>query len=164
MLKQRKKNGIDFGIKFCGGGFEMFRSKWIGLWKNNSSEYAHSSIIDKSVFDVVPEKFRIVLKRNKQHAKGDNRPNFVFSFADTDNISFSNEYTSFDITHASIEDIACNLSQEGLIKVEDAVEVAKSLLRNFEYGYSIEDLVVEVDEFMRSKQLNEDDLLNLFYK
>lgn len=142
----------------------MFRSKWIGLWKNNSSEYAHSSIIEKSVFDVIPEKFRIVLKRNKQHAKGDNRPNFVFSFADTDNISFSNEYTSFDITHAGIEDIACNLSREGLIKVEDAVEVARNLLYSFEYGSSVDDLVVEVDGSMREKQLNEDDLLNLFYK
>lgn len=141
----------------------MFRSKWIGMWKNNNSEYAHSSIVDKSVFDVIPEKFRIVLKRNKQHAKSDNRPNFVFAFADTDNISFSNEYTSSDITHAGIEDIAYNLSQEGLIKVEDAVEVARSLLRDFEYGYSIDDLMVEADGFMREKQLDEDDLLAMFY-
>lgn len=141
----------------------MFRSKWIGIWKNNDSEYARSSIIDKSVFDVIPEKFRIVLKRNKQHAKGDNRPTFVFSFADTDSISSSNQYTSSDITHAGIEDIACNLSQEGLIKVEDAANIARGLLRDFEYGYSIDDLVVEAEGLMREEQLDEDDLLNMFY-
>lgn len=37
-----------------------------------------------------------------------------------------------------------------VIRLEDAVEVARNLLRDFEYGYSIDDLVVEAEGFMKS--------------
>ena len=34
--------------------------------------------------------------------------------------------------------------------LEDAVEIARNLLRDYEYGYSIDDLVVEAEGFMES--------------
>lgn len=37
-----------------------------------------------------------------------------------------------------------------VIRLEDAVDVAIDLLRDFEYGYSIDDLVVEAEGFMKS--------------
>ena len=37
-----------------------------------------------------------------------------------------------------------------VIRLEDAVEIARNLLRDYEYGYSIDDLVVEAESFMGS--------------
>lgn len=38
-----------------------------------------------------------------------------------------------------------------VIRLEDAVEIARNLIRDNEYGYSIDDLVVEAESFMESR-------------
>lgn len=38
-----------------------------------------------------------------------------------------------------------------VVELNDAVCIARSLLRDMQYGYSIDDLVVEADSFMRAK-------------
>ena len=40
-----------------------------------------------------------------------------------------------------------------MITVEDAIEVARGLLRDHEYGYSLDDLVVEAEGFMKEKSV-----------
>lgn len=37
-----------------------------------------------------------------------------------------------------------------VIRLEDALEIARGLLSDYEYGYSIDDLVVEAESFMES--------------
>ena len=43
-----------------------------------------------------------------------------------------------------------------VIKLEDATEIAINLLRDHEYGYSIDDLVVEAGRFMESRSFEID--------
>ena len=38
-----------------------------------------------------------------------------------------------------------------VISVEDAIRVARGLLEDFEDGYSMDDLIVEVEGFMKEK-------------
>ena len=45
-----------------------------------------------------------------------------------------------------------------VIRLEDAVDVARNLLRDFEYGYSIDDLVVEAESFMESYSFEIDEV------
>lgn len=48
----------------------------------------------------------------------------------------------------------CKAYQSGdLVTVEDACDVARRLLRDMEYGYSYDDLSVEVDTFMQEVAL-----------
>lgn len=37
-----------------------------------------------------------------------------------------------------------------VVRLEDAIEVARNLLYDYQYGYSIDDLVVEAEGFMES--------------
>ena len=43
-----------------------------------------------------------------------------------------------------------------VIKLEDATEIAINLIRDHEYGYSIDDLVVEAGRFMESRSFEID--------
>lgn len=43
-----------------------------------------------------------------------------------------------------------------VIKLEDAMEIAINLLRDYEYGYSMDDLVVEAGSFMESRSFEID--------
>ena len=45
------------------------------------------------------------------------------------------------------------LSAKGLIKVERAIEIAQGLLQDRDYGYSMDDLVVEAENFMENNSL-----------
>lgn len=45
-----------------------------------------------------------------------------------------------------------------VIKLEDAVDIAVELLRDYEYGFSIDDLVVEAESFMRSASFEIDEV------
>ena len=135
----------------------MFRSKWLGLWRNNDSTYACSQAIDKSVLDL-KSTFRIVLKQNTSHKSGDNRPCYVFAFADMDNASKSNTITSKDLQYEGAIDDAFDcidgvLEKEPLIRVSDAIEVARNLVKDSMYGYSYDDLSVEVEGFMIEKAI-----------
>ena len=48
----------------------------------------------------------------------------------------------------------CNAYKSGdLVTVEDACDVARRLLKDMEYGYSYDDLSVEVDTFMQEVAL-----------
>lgn len=47
-----------------------------------------------------------------------------------------------------------------VIRLEDAVKVARGLLRDFEYGYSIDGLVVEAEGFMKSYSFEIEDIEN----
>ena len=54
-----------------------------------------------------------------------------------------------------------------VVTLEDAVRIARSLLRDMQYGYSIDDLVVETDSFMRAEsftavEVKNDEETNLF--
>ena len=40
---------------------------------------------------------------------------------------------------------------EDVVALDDAVAVARSLIRDHEYGYSVDDLVVEAENFMRER-------------
>ena len=43
--------------------------------------------------------------------------------------------------------------KSNFIKIEDAVEVARNLLKDMQYGYSYDDLSVEAIGFMKQKSL-----------
>lgn len=45
-----------------------------------------------------------------------------------------------------------------VIRLEDAVDVARNLLSDFEYGYSIDDLEVEAEGFMKSYSFEVDEV------
>lgn len=61
-----------------------WRSSWEGLWRRKPGIY-FSRICDKSELDRVPNKFRLIIKENKNHINNNSRtPRFVFSFADED--------------------------------------------------------------------------------
>ena len=45
-----------------------------------------------------------------------------------------------------------------VIKLEDAVDIARGLLRDYEYGYSIDDLAVEAESFMLSASFEIDEV------
>lgn len=132
-----------------------WRSKWLGLWKNNDSEYYHSAGIgNKDIIDT-SKHFRIVLKKNKQHRAGDNRPPYVFAFADTDARSYQNDITSRDLQYLGTDDSDDydeeeKQEPESVVSLETAISIATSALHSMEYGSSIDDLVVEVDSSMRA--------------
>lgn len=47
-----------------------------------------------------------------------------------------------------------------VVRLEDAVAIARNLLRDYEYGYSMDDLVVEAESFMRSCSFEIEEVLS----
>ncbi len=37
-----------------------------------------------------------------------------------------------------------------VVRLEDAIEIARNLLNDYQFGYSIDDLVLEAEDFMKS--------------
>lgn len=59
-----------------------WRSAWEGLWRRRPGIYV-SRVCDKSELDRVPNKFRLIIKENRNHVNNNSKtPRFVFSFSD----------------------------------------------------------------------------------
>ena len=143
-----------------------WRSKWLPAWKNCDSKYAASNVLDPSVITDLSKPFRLVFKRNDRKRKGDNRPSYLFAFADvigsTSNLTTSKDL-QYDAVHDQLEFLFNKINEldDNYITVSNAIEVALRLLRDFEDGYSYDDLCVEVNGFMEEDAFNlKDKLLN----
>lgn len=143
-----------------------WRSKWLPAWKNCDSKYAASNVLDPSVITDLSKPFRLVFKRNDRKRKGDKCPSYFFAFADVIG-SMSNLTTSKDLQYdEAFEELETLINKikkvdGSFIAVSDAVEVALRLLRDFEAGYSYDDLCVEVNSFMEEDAFSlKDKLLN----
>ena len=142
----------------------VWRSKWLPAWKNSDSRYAASNALNVSVITDLGKPFRLVFKRNNRKRTNDNKPSYLFAFADV-MASTSNLITSKDLQYESsyseLQDLKNKIEEldDNYISVSNAIEVALRLLRDFEYGYSYDDLSVEVNGFMEEESFNLKDRL-----
>lgn len=120
-------------------------SETIGLWGNGNGSYI-SKRYRKSFCEKLGNDIRFCLVHNPQHHKDDNRPRFLLRL-------YNNESRKKDLEIAEIQ----ILQQDGLLEakevicLDDAIEIARSLISDAKYGYSSDDLVVEAESFMKEK-------------
>lgn len=113
-------------------------TKWSGLWYNGHSIYA-GQVIKKAD---IPKFTRIILRHNKYWTEDSNRPRFVYTFAD------SNEYRNM-VTR--LEEQENDVGDEEYIRLDTAIRIAREMLSDMQYGFSYDDLTVEVASFMEQE-------------
>ena len=123
-------------------------TEYIGLWQNSNNCYS-SGYIRKKVFDEIGGMAMIKLFKNKFKEKGDNKPYFILKLLNREAVRKNNKAIALDIALKEHEiDL---IDTEKVISLSDAISVARNLLYDMQYGYSIDDLIVEVERFMNDK-------------
>ena len=113
-----------------------YQDKYIGLWHGRKAWYVSKPLSVKKL-KAIPDKMRLILRYNKYYESGTNRPKFIIAFVNAD------DATSF------VEDTSeVDFSKKLFVPVDTAVDIARGLLRDMEYGYSIDDLLFEAESFM----------------
>lgn len=101
------------------------KTKYEGLWYDEERKlYNSKSFSSKKILELINKEragTRLVVFKNKYHKKGDNRPEFVFTFKD--NSTFYKELNEED------ENIG-----NKYILLEDAINIMQSALYSAEYG------------------------------
>jgi len=111
------------------------KTEWLALWKQREALYATKALTKKQIA-ALQSKVRIFVRHNKFYKADSNRPRFILCFSD------ESELTPIEFKMAQEE--------REFISVDTAIAIARSALRDLEYGYSIDDLIVEVEAFMRA--------------
>ncbi|MBW5900678.1 hypothetical protein [Staphylococcus haemolyticus] len=122
------------------------RTEWIGLWYQGegsgiytSKHYKKKDFINLLSQDKRPG-LRIVLTFNKYWKEGRNTPKFVMCLG-------GSEFVSKALEEPKTIQIEEDIETEKVIKLEDAIEVARA---NLYEGASIDDAVVNVEVDMES--------------
>lgn len=118
--------------------FDGLKSEWGGLWYHPESRIYTSQVFSLANLRQFKGSIQILLAKNKFYKKGTNRPEFQFCITNSD--------------YTKAQDIEL-VEDEPYIKLSDAVEIARNILSDYEYGYSMDDLVVEVESFMKEKSI-----------
>lgn len=127
------------------------KTEWLGLWGNYYKNGFVSQALTQKQIKALPKKCKIYVNENQFYEEGGNKPKFVFCFSDAkdaDEIHFSTEETTNERVER-LENVINETVEQGLVPLENAIEVAIRLLRDMEYGYSIDDLQVEARGFMK---------------
>lgn len=61
------------------------KSEYIGLWEKENQWFISQPITKKQLLEM-PKKFRLVMRRNYYYKKGTNRPKYVFTFTDAEDV------------------------------------------------------------------------------
>lgn len=121
------------------------RTEWQGLWYQNEGSNLYKSVTftKKHLEEILKEtkgnKVRFLLKHNKYYNELKNRPRYHFCLADS--IGYQN----------ILEIKESEVVKRTVIDTNEAIEVARNLLHDYENGYSIDDLVVEAESFIKQK-------------
>lgn len=121
--------------------FEQKRTNWMGLWYDEKTRNYKSQAIKLSDLREFKGNVRIIAMKNRYFEKDSNKPNMVFMIADSN-------ATAPDI---HVEDIL-----KGYIKTETAIEIALQGIRDSIYGFSYDDLSVEIPRFMYANSEGEE--------
>ena len=117
--------------------FNQKRTNWEGLWYDETSHSYKSTIINLEKLKEFKGGIRIIARKNKYYEKGSNKPNMIFMIADANTVG----------KETDVKDIAQEMTK-GYIKVETTIEIALQGIRDANYGYSYDDLCVEIPSFM----------------
>lgn len=111
------------------------KTPWEGLWESPTSEttFISRAISLKSLRDFKGY-FRFVVRENPTYKPGTRRPVFQLTIVD------AREAHGVDLEP---EDMYEFFDTEKAVRLETASAVLINALHDFEYGYSIDDLVVE---------------------
>jgi hypothetical protein len=117
----------------------------IGLWGNGNGIYT-SKRYRSSFCKTLGEDIQFSLCYNKQHIKDDNRPRFLMRI-------YNHQSAQCDYKAAELQVMMNDniVEYQDVITLDDAVKIARGLLRDMQYGYSIDDLVVEAERFMSER-------------
>ena len=120
----------------------------IGLWGNGNGVYT-SKRYRSSFCKTLGDDITFSLIHNKQHVKDDNRPRFLMRI-------YNHQYNqcACEVAEMQVMQYDNVLEYQEVISLDDAVDIARSLLRDMQYGYSIDDLVVEAERFMYEKSFD----------
>lgn len=136
--------------------FDCKQTSWEGLWWHPEYSSFSSAAINLSQLKKYKGSVRLYVRKNKFYKGGENgRPNYHFCFKDS-KAAFAKEIEIEEIQRAESDG---SLDME-VLTIDSAVDVAIRLLHDLEYGYSMDDLVVEADRFMTDEAISIRDLIN----
>lgn len=113
------------------------KSRYEGMWKGRSGWYRSRAFKKKDIKDLLLDGERkcIVLRYNKYRNKGDNRPTFIFAFADASDADNIADEIPFIETDAYVIDH----DDEVYVTVDEAVQYARDGADMIRNGYGIYD-------------------------
>ena len=118
-------------------------SNWHGLWKNGKGYYS-STRINIAALKSYKGAIRIQMYNNKYYVPDGKWPKFNFRIIDADTADAQtleiDAYKQVKSGYAETQTV---------VPIKAAIEVARQLVHDHEYGYSIDDLVMEVESFMK---------------
>lgn len=131
---------------------KALKCQFCGLWSCANGKYYISPNIRKGEFDELFKNsnpiagVRVIMRKNP-YKKNDSHPSFQFSFiAGKEGTDLKEE----GLPKASFR----KKEKYEVVTVDDAVEIAIDLLRDLEYGYSMDDLQVEARRFMEERSFD----------
>lgn len=136
-------------------------SKWIPLWKNYYGKGYISPVIKTSDLKALEQGTRIRVCHDKFHTKDSNRPYLQMQFV---NSAAHDEKMVQELYWDAIKDARKGyIEPQEVITLKDACEITRGLLYDMEYGYSMDDLTVEPERFMKDRsftaiEYNDEDL------
>ena len=114
-------------------------TKWLGLWKQERQGFYAGQVIKKAD---IPKYTRIVLRYNKYYKNDNNRPRFVFCFADSE--GYAEKCVPIEIEEEETEELGdCPYVEDGTYYTEDGErlytrddvrEIINGTVRAVEYG------------------------------
>lgn len=127
----------------------------IGLWGNGNGVYT-SKLYRSTFLQQIGDNIRFCLVYNRQHKKDDNRPRFLLRIYNT-------EANKLDMLAASVE-LALHegdVSQQEVVSIDDATDIAIRLCRSVSHGYSTDDVAVEAFGEMREQSFTAVSMQNI---
>lgn len=123
------------------------KTEWLGLWESGTSDtYTSKAFPKKDVQSLLKgkgERKLLMVRKNRYWSKGSNRPKFVFCFADCNSARMDVDVKNSIKNH--------EFTFEEVVKVEDALDIARALLHSHDSGGSLDDLVIEAEGLLNEK-------------
>lgn len=132
--------------------FDSKKTNWEGLWYQPDMHIYTSRCFTLADLRKFKGNIKILVRKNKFFEKDSRRPNYQFCICD----SRAEKVQSFQVMKAISE----AFENEAYIRLDDAVEVARRLLQDMQYGYSYDDLSVEAVSFMQEHCITPQDMLD----
>lgn len=114
------------------------KTNWEGLWQSKTAVYRSKPLTQAQIKEL-PKKSRLIVRYNKFHTNNDGTtPKFVFCFADAQDA----DAITLDFIEQEKEETQL------YVPLDLAIEIAREMLSDLKYGYSYDDLTVEVATLM----------------
>ena len=136
--------------------FDKKTSAWQGMWKNGKGYYA-SARLNLSDLRKYNGAIRIQMFNNKYYVPKGNKPKFCFRIIDADTVD-AKTLEIEEYREAMSAKYAGLKGAEPMVPLQKAIDIARGLIHDHEYGYSVDDLVVEAESFMNQASVRAIDI------